>query len=260
MNWIVGLLAAAAPLIKLGISPQPSLPATTSSLGGFDPASKLTFEETLAHLHRGYENMQRVIQFMETKAGAVIAFSLAIFAFVAKVISWLYSETGPGMLAGKSFPLCCIYASLAVVLIVEGVLGFLCLSRAFSVVQPRGLPDEKHFTTIFPVMKDAMNSQFAQDYLSRHVTGETRGFALGEFRAQLLVVGGILHNKIACVQQAIRWLRWQGLVAVLIGVSIGCISGFGFLPKKETSPRVDRVTQNQPRSEMTGDFGLPKSF
>ena len=62
----------------------------TSSSSSYRPEEKLTFEETVSHLARGYENSQRVIQFMDAKAGAVVALCLAIFAFVGKMLAWAY--------------------------------------------------------------------------------------------------------------------------------------------------------------------------
>lgn len=235
MKWLLPIIGTvAASLVRTRNEETPTLPAAVepSQTEGFDPASMLTFEETVAQMQRGYENTQRVVQFMDAKAGAVIAFSLAMFAFVGKLIAWIYGVVGAGLLAGWEAPHCCIYGTLVLLLCAEVVLGGLCLFRAFMTIRPNGLPQPEHFTTLFPAMERAWDQPMAADYLNRVVAGQNRDFVLGEFKQQLLAMGGIVYLKIKRLQQSITALCWQGLFAVLIGLVIGSSAGLGWLPQK----------------------------
>lgn len=234
MNWLLPIIGTvAASLVRSRNEETPTLPAAVapSRTEGFDPASLLTFEETVAQMQRGYENTQRVVQFMDAKAGAVIAFSLAIFAFVGKLIAWIYGVVGAGLLAGWEAPHCCIFGTLVVLLFGEVVLGGLCLYRAFMTIRPNGLPQPAHFTTLFPAMEKAWDQPTAVEYLNCVVAGETKDFMLGEFKQQLLAMGGIVYLKIKRLQQSITALCMQGLFAVLIGLVIGLSAGLGWLPQ-----------------------------
>jgi hypothetical protein len=237
MKWLLPIIGnVAASLVRSRNDETSALPAVTTPgrTEGFDPASRLTFEETAAQMQRGYENTQRAVQFMDAKAGAVIAFSLAIFAFVGKLIAWIYGVVGAGLLAGWEAPHCCILGTLVVLLFGEVVLGGLCLYRAFMTIRPNGLPQPEHFTTLFPAMENAWDQPKAVEYLNRVVAGENRDFMLGEFKQQLLAMGGIVYLKIKRLQQSITALCWQGLFAILIGLLIGGSAGLGWLPQAQS--------------------------
>jgi hypothetical protein len=234
MKWMLSLMGMAASALV-----RPDDKRGTSGYGGtvplplgFDPASRLTFEETVAQMQRGYENTQRVVQFMDTKAAAVTAFSLAIFAFVGKIVAWLYDVSGPEMQATKLFTQCWLFYLLAVLLFAQLVAGFRCLDRTFKAVRPNKLPRPEHFTSLFPAIENAWQRPEAVNYLNRLVSGETKEFVLGEFKKQLLAMGGIIYLKIKCLQQSIRALWWQGLIAVLIGVVVGISVECGCLRMK----------------------------
>lgn len=237
MNWLWGLIGAtAASFIKPvgGVTPVTSQTAG-SSLGGFDPASKLTFEETIAQMHRGYENTQRFVQFMDAKAGAVIAFSLTIFAFISKVVAWVYGLVGSGFLVSWESPGCCIHLTLTVLILVEVILGGRCLHQAFMTIRPNALPKPEHFTTLFPACENAWSNADAKKYFGNVVNGETRGFFLGEFKQQLLAMGGIVFIKIQRLQRSINALILQGLVALGIGAVIAILAGGGWIDGKSTT-------------------------
>ncbi len=237
MSWLWGLIGAtAASLIKPagGITSNTSQTAD-SSLGGFDPASKLTFEETVAQMHRGYENTQRVVQFMDAKAGAVIAFSLTIFAFISKVVAWVYGLVGSGFLVSWETPGCCIHWTLTVLILAEVMLGGRCLHQAFMTIRPNALPMPQHFTTLFPACENAWNHDESKKYLENVVNGETRGFALGEFKQQLLAMGGIVFLKIQRLQRSLNALILQGLVALGIGAIIAILAGGGWIDGKSVT-------------------------
>ena len=227
----------AASLIKPagGRSPD-TLGAGNGPPDGFDPASRLTFEETVAQMHRGYENTQRVVQFMDAKAGAVIAFSLTIFAFVSKVVAWVYGLVGSGFLVSWEVPGCCMHWILTAFVLAEVVVGGICLHQAFMTIRPNSLPMPEHFTTLFPARKNAWNQSDAKQYLDRVINGETRGFALGEFKQQLLAMGGIVFLKIERLQRSLNALILQGLIGVGIGAIIAILVGGGWLDCKATPP------------------------
>ena len=242
MNWILGLIGVtAASMIKHAGVRSPDALGTGPSNGsadGFDPASRLTFEETVAQMHRGYENTQRVVQFMDAKAGAVIAFSLTIFAFVSKVVAWVYGVVGSGFLVSWEAPGCCMHWILTAFILAEVVAGGICLHQAFMTIRPNSLPMPQHFTTLFPARKGAWIQSDANEYLERVVKGETRGFALGEFKQQLLAMGGIVFLKIEGLQKSLSALILQGLVAIGIGAIIAILVGGGWLNEnsKKSAP------------------------
>ena len=194
---------------------------------GFESVTKLTFEETVAQMSRGYENTQRVIQFMDAKAGAVVALSLAIFAFVGKVVAWAFDKTDatvlkdlPGWLVGPSLIL-----GLGVM-----VCGFLSLSYAFKTVRPNPLPNWEAFSTLFPAHDKEFEGK-AKERLQPVVTGADCGFVVKEFAVQLLAIGQIVHRKINWLRVSINWLWGQGLASVLLGLSISGLAMSGKLVK-----------------------------
>ena len=188
--------------------------------------AKLTFEETRAQMLQGYENTQRVIQFMDAKAGAVIALSLALFAFVGKVISWAFEKTDPEALVHLP---CWIKVSGLLLGLGIFVSGFWCLDRAFATVRPNGLPKPEFFSTLFPALEKAWVEPVAVRYLDKVVAGENKNFVLDEFKKQLLAVGGIVFMKIKWLRFAIRLLWFQGLFSVLFGALISYGAVFGML-------------------------------
>ena len=210
---------------------------TSTTSDGFDPVAKLTFEETRAQMLQGYENTQRVIQFMDAKAGVVIALSLALFAFVGKVISWAFEKTDPEALVHLP---CWMKVSGLLLGLGIFVSGFWCLDRAFATVRPNGLPKPEFFSALFPALEKAWADPVAIRHLDRIVAGENRSFVLGEFKKQLLAVGGIVFMKIKLLRFAIRLLWFQGLLSVLCGALISYGAVFGMLVKTP-SAKADMV-------------------
>jgi hypothetical protein len=199
--------------------------ATLTKPDGLDPLAKLTFEETRAQLLQGYE---RVIQFMDAKAGVVIALSLALFAFVGKVISWAFEKTDP-----EALVLLPCWMKVSGVFLGLGIFvsGFWCLDRAFATVKPNSLPKPEFYSTLFPALEKAWADPVAIRYLDKVVAGESKGFVLEEFKKQLLAVGGIVFMKIKWLRFAIRLLWFQGLFSVLFGALISYGAVFGMLVK-----------------------------
>lgn len=201
------------------------------------PDRKLTFDETVSHLIRGYENTQRVIQFMDAKAGAVVALSLAIFAFVGKVLAWAYGETDAAMI-GK-FP-CWVVCALVILGFAILACGFVSLSFAFKTVRPNHLPDAEAFSTLFPA-HSLDGKEEAKRRLRPIVAGANCGFVVDEFQRQLLAVGEIVHRKINWLRTSIQWLWCQGLASVLLGALISWMGVSGLLVKEKPKPAVATV-------------------
>ena len=197
------------------------------------PDRKLTFDETVSHLVRGYDNTQRVIQFMDAKAGAVVALSLAIFAFVGKVLAWAYGETDAAVV--RQFP-CWMVCSLVILGFAILLCGFVSLSFAFKTVRPNHLPDAEAFSTLFPA-HSLEGKEEAKRRLRPIVAGTDCGFVVDEFQRQLLAVGVIVHRKINWLRVSIQWLWCQGLASVLLGALISWMGVSGFLVKEK--PRAD---------------------
>lgn len=196
---------------------------------GFDPVTKLTFEETVEQMSRGYENTQRVIQFMDAKAGAVVALSLAVYAFVGKVVAWAFEKTDATVV--KEFP-CWLVCVLIVLGLVIMACGFISLSFAFKTVRPNPLPSWGAFSTLFPAHGKEDESK-ARAKLNPIVTGSNCGFVVAEFENQLVAVGQIVHRKINWLRFSINWLWWQGLASVLLGCVITGMAMSGKLVKSE---------------------------
>lgn len=203
-----------------------------------DPLEKLSFEATVAQMYRGYENTQRVIQFMDAKAGAVIALCLGIFVLTGKLVVGVYDRLGDGMLNTHQAPVCFMIWGMAAMVVGVGITGFVCLHFAFKSVKPNGLPKPEHFTTLFPAGKQPWANPDLVAYVDKVVTGENQYFILDEFRRQLLAVGDIVYRKIESLKAAIGFLWWQGLFAFLLLVFIGGMVGFGLYPKIEDSPPI----------------------
>lgn len=198
---------------------------------GFDLVTKLTFEETVAQMSRGYENTQRVIQFMDAKAGAVVALSLAIYAFVGKVLAWAFEKTDATVL--KGFP-CWVVYILVVLGLAIMVSGFASLTYAFWTVRPNPLPSWGAFSTLFPAHGKDDESK-ARAKLNPIVAGATCGFVVAEFENQLVAIGQIVHRKINRLRSSINWLWLQGLASVLLGSLIAEMAVSGKLIKSVPS-------------------------
>jgi hypothetical protein len=220
-----------------------SSPASGSAGSGesspdvYSPDRRLTFDETVSHMARGYDNTQRVIQFMDAKAGAVVALALAIFAFVGKVVAWAYGQTSADVI-GK-YP--CLLVS-ALVLLGGAVLacGFGALHFAFRTVRPNHLPDAEAFSTLFPA-HSLEGKEEAKRRLRPIVTGTDCGFVIDEFQRQLLAVGEIVHRKINWLRTSIQCLWWQGLASVFLGALVSWMGMSGKLVKLESKPDAGSV-------------------
>ncbi|GAA5127235.1 hypothetical protein JIN84_08965 [Luteolibacter yonseiensis] len=203
---------------------------------GVDLAAKLSFEATVAQMSRGFENTQRVIQFMDAKAGAVIALCLGIFILTGKLVVGVYDRLGEGMLTSHHAPVNFMIWGMTAIVVGVGLTGFISLHFAFGAVKPNGLPQPEHFTTLFPAAKKPWEQPDLTNYMGRAVAGENQHFVLDEFRRQLLALGDIVFRKINCLKTAIFFLWWQGLFSFLLLVFIGVVVGFGLYPKKADLP------------------------
>jgi hypothetical protein len=219
---------------------QPSRPADSAGKEVFSPDTKLTFEETVSHMARGYDNTQRVIQFMDAKAGAVVALSLAIFVFVGKVCAWAFEKTDAGVLHALPCGLVCVLVFFGIALL---VCGFVSLTYAFLTVRPNHLPNSDAFSTLFPAHSDEGEEE-AKRRLQPIVAGADCGFAVDEYRRQLIAVGKLVHRKINWLRTSIHWLWCQGLASVILGAVISWMGISGKLVKEE--PKLDAF--GKPRS------------
>ncbi len=199
---------------------------------GLVPTEKLSFEATIAQLSRGYENTQRVIQFMDAKAGAVIALCLAIFVLTGKLVVGVHDRLGEGMLTSHQAPVSFMIWGMTGLVAAVGITGFGSLHYAFKAVRPNGLPQSEHFSTLFPAARQPWANPRLAAYMDNVVAGEDQHFVLDEFRRQLLAVGDIVYRKIEALKTAISILWLQGLFSFLLLVFIGLVVGFGWYPKK----------------------------
>lgn len=211
---------------------QPSRPDDSAGKEVFSPDTKLTFEETVSHMARGYDNTQRVIQFMDAKAGAVVALSLAIFAFVGKVCAWAFEKTDAGALHALPCGLICVLAFFGIAVL---GCGFASLRYAFWTVRPNHLPDWGAFSTLFPAHSKDEEPR-AVSYLKAVVDGTNQKFVVCEFQRQLVAVGQIVHRKINWLRASVQWLLCQGLASVLLGGVISWMGISGKLVKEESKP------------------------
>jgi hypothetical protein len=203
---------------------------------------------------RGYENTQRVIQFMDAKAGAVVALSLAIFAFVGKVSAWAFEKSSAEAMRALPGCLACLLVILGIGVL---VCGFISLNYAFWTVRPNHLPDWGAFSTLFPA--HSKDEKFrAEDYLKPVVDGVNRAYVIDEFRRQLLAVGEIVHRKINWLRTSIQWLWWQGLVAVVFSGVIWGMGIFGKIPEEQPKPAAaGAVAPAAPNSPTPAQPGSP---
>jgi len=216
---------------------------------GLVPAEKLSFEATIAQLSRGYENTQRVIQFMDAKAGAVIALCLAIFVLTGKLVVGVHDRLGEGMLTSHHAPVSFMIWGMTGLVGAVGITGFISLHYAFKAVRPNALPRPEHFSTLFPAAREPWDDPRLTAYMDRIVAGEDQNFVLNEFRQQLLAVGDIVFRKIEALKTAITVLWLQGLFSFLLLVFIGLVVGFGWYPKKaDTPPRPLPITIVAPQA------------
>ena len=221
---------------QLTSPPLLSLENSEQQVPGIRPSDLLTFDQTLGQMSRGYENTQRVVQFMDAKVGAVIALSLGIFVLTGKLVVGVNDRLGEGMLISHGAPLCFIIWGMMILMIGVGFGGFICLHHAFKAVRPNGLPLPEHFSTLFPIGSETWENDRANEYLEKVVAGETRWFILDEYKRQLLAMGGIVYLKISSLRTAIRALWWQGLFSFLLLLFIGAMVGFGLYPNKTEQP------------------------
>lgn len=204
---------------------------------GYSPDIKLTYEETVSHMARGYDNTQRVIQFMDAKAGAVVALSLAIYAFVGKVCAWAFEKSDAAALQALPCGLVCLLGFFGIAVL---VCGFASLTYVILTVRPNHLPDWGAFSTLFPAYSKDEASK-AVGYLKPVVDGTDCGFAVDEYQRQLIAVGKLVHRKINWLRSSIQWLWFQGLASVLLGALISWMGISGYLVKKEPKPPVGSV-------------------
>ncbi|MFT4177422.1 MAG: hypothetical protein QM627_12305 [Luteolibacter sp.] len=225
-------------IIRAFIAPllTSSMPAASEALvplaTGLQSKLHLTFEETVSQMSRGYENTQRVVQFMDAKAGAVVTLCLAIFVVAGKIVVGAHDRLGEGMLVSQKSPTNFMIWGMTILVVASGVFGFICLHHAFKAVRPNDLPHPDHFSTLFPAAEKPWTNAMLADYLQQVVNGQDREFLLNEFRQQLLAMGDILYRKIYGLRAAIRALWWQGLSTFLLLLFVGLVVGFGLYPNR----------------------------
>lgn len=238
LKQLLSIPPASSPELQYAPSGTTNLPAA-----GIHHKSLLTFEETVAQLARGYENTQRVVQFMDAKSGAVVALCLAIFVLTGKLVVGVHDRLGEGMLISHNAPTCFMVWGMGALVVGVGFSGFIALHFAFRAVRPNGLPKPEHFSTLFPAGKDAWSDPVLIDYMEKVVAGQDREFVLSEFRQQLLAMGGIIYLKIEALRSAIKALWWQGLFSFLLLLFVGLVVGVGWYPKKaEEAPKPLPIT------------------
>ncbi len=215
---------------------------------------KLSFEETVSHMARGYDNTQRVIQFLDAKAGAVVALSLAIFAFVGKVLVWAYGETSAMVI--QFYP-CWLVGTLVILGALILACGFVSLTFAFKTVRPNHLPHAEAFSTLFPA-HTLEGEDEAKRRLKPIATGADCAFVIKDFHVQLLAVGKLVHRKISWLRISIQWLWCQGFASVLMGAVISWMALSGYLVKEKTkSDREPTTPTNVKPSEPSSPASQP---
>lgn len=189
----------------------------------------LESDEVVEHLMRGYDNTQQVVQFMDAKAGVVIAMAIGVLALLSGIVSWLYDRSGEEQL------LECIVRhpiglwSTLILGFCSALAGVVSLKFAFKTVRPNGLPKEEHFGILFPVVEKPWENEFAVGYLDEFIRSGTRGALLQDIKRQMLAMGGIVHTKIGRLKSAIGWLLWQtcflvGFMAMVVAMIVnGCL-------------------------------------
>lgn len=225
-------------LIKwiFGNSPERTHGEASSSLvtgsNTYSPSDPLTYQETVDLMTRGHENTQRTIQFMDTKAGAVVALSLAIYAFIGAVAKWAFEQTDPTAISNLPT---WIQLSCGVLGFLILAFGFISLIYVFDTVRPNQIPGWGAFSTLFPAHdRDDKNAvKMAKSYMNEITSGISCGRSLEEIEKQLLVVGQLVYAKIHYLRKAVIFLFFQGMAATILGLIILGLAVSGQLVKTE---------------------------
>ena len=195
-----------------------------------------TRELQLQHLACGYENTQRLIQFQDIKASAMIGLSTLVTGFTALTASWSIERVGDwnGTMVRGGLDAISDHPFLITSTIALGVFSLfasaMTLWFCISCIRPRGA-STAHFQPyiLFPAHKTEEEKTKLDDELSTFIKlneeqfNEVQESRLLEYRRQIIQVGKILGLKISR-------LRWSGIWFLVQTVSLALFLGsFGLV-------------------------------
>jgi len=165
--------------------------------------------EQIAHCHKGLENAQQTIRFIDTKTGVVFALGGGLLGWQLKYTGCLLKAES-GLWGGiPPFLVLGVFAFLACGLVCMG------LSLGSLLARPRKGTKGGTFIALFPSVKKGDWSGSAVGF-DRLVRGLDEDQVSREYAGQLAVLGYILNRKMAYHRAAVYCL----FAAVLVTIAV----------------------------------------
>ena len=190
----------------------------------------LSYEDTVIHLKAGYDNLQSMVRFMDTKASAVVGFTVTlsgvIFALVKHVSESLeyYRSTIDGWTGAWEVVPYSLWLLFVCFLLSSGWIVY----RAFLCLVPR--TPNSSATVLFPyieyrdksgeLLKKSKRDLYGDQCISRlnlFASGSPeKRDVLVDYKEQSISMGQIMKQKIIFCEKSVWWLKWNILVAISI--------------------------------------------
>ena len=202
----------------------------------------MKYQQKIDHLKSGYDNLQSVVRFLDTKALAVVAGVTTVFGLTVTLMKWYFSFLFEYRDHIKGWCGCWNLAPLAVFLTMVVMLWFLLLSlyHAYKTLVPRNTGNSAP-SAIFPVIptapkgtklkeKDAKFAEMQEQRIELYLGNPTEIDALEDYTEQLKQMGRINNLKLNHCKLAISnifpLILSSGLVAVLVVLNWVLFKGF----------------------------------
>lgn len=192
-----------------------------------DETTSQTYLESVAHLSAAYENAQRTIRFLDTKASGVLVLVTSLVGVTGLLTRWIVDIINKESFQFKLCPLNGMQVTTTIstlLLIVFLIYVYKSVSSALNCLDPK---DPRGSTTVlFPYVfekpqdeNQKQSNKVFENNLNRFIEKLEIKLAKEEYANQIKKVGIIVNEKLTASKKSISALKWLLLSCLLFAVS-----------------------------------------
>ncbi len=183
-----------------------------------------SYSESVAHLSTSYENAQRTIRFLDTKASGTLVFVTSLIGATILLAKWVIDiitlelSQLDSWLPYNGMQYSVVICSVILISLLYFV--YKSVSNALSCLSPKEPGGTS--TVLFPYWFGPGNeqrNQLAEEHLNRFLEGPEFQLAKEEYATQIRRVGVIVNQKLDFCEKSIISLKWVILCFVLFAIS-----------------------------------------
>lgn len=202
-----------------------------------DTEIEYNYIEAVAHLSTSYENAQRTIRFLDTKATGILVFITSLVGVTGLLAKWSIDTISKklnqfdtviphnGMQWTTAVSVILMIVFLAhVYCSIRNALNCLDPQTPKDATQPESL--ENVTTVLFPCIpkkateiKDQQSKKQFEEHLQRFLKGQEHQLAKEEFASQIRLVAVIVNGKLLATKKAMTYLRRVLISCVCFSIS-----------------------------------------